>query len=150
MRLAAAPLSRSLDSAPGRLTPYSRRLIASRGFSAHPESWILHKQQTRRGFFINQLDTSISPARALWLLLPGERPGGRGQERKRPAPLLCPSTDPAPASGDSMAWASWGCCPWFVLLSGMCIPISPSPPTRGGQIQLESSSGLPFWVQKWL
>lgn len=66
-----------------------------------------------------------------WLLLPSE--GLEEEARETALPILPrPSIHPALASGDPMAQAHWGCCPWLVLLCGMCILVPPSHAGRAG------------------
>lgn len=133
MRPAAAPLSwRSLDSARGGLTPYSGRLGASRGclgqprLLRHPDSWSPQKQKTRG----DSPSTSQTPPPHRLPPPPGcSCPGKARKKRTGKQPCLLspvPPSTQAPASGDPMAWVRWGCCPWLVLLCGMCIPASPS------------------------
>lgn len=128
MRPAAAPLPwRSLDSARGGL---------GRAHTS-PPTWTLDSrspqiQETRGGLSIHLAGRLLPIAGPSLLAAPAlGRPGGRGQGKSPSSFSPVPSIHPAPASGDPMAWARWGCCPWLVFLCGMCILVPPSHTATG-------------------
>uniref|UniRef100_A0A8I4A3A0 Xaa-Pro aminopeptidase n=1 Tax=Callithrix jacchus TaxID=9483 RepID=A0A8I4A3A0_CALJA len=124
-------MTRDLHSPPRATQSFSAHL-APRASKTKDQRGTLHPAARRL-----LLDASPHPR-----LLAQERPGGRGP-RKSPLSLPCPSIHPAPASGDPMARAHWGCCPWLVLLCA-CAWGRPKAVDVGGQDVRNCSINPPY------